>query len=243
MLLKSTSAKQALEKSIKSKREIFALYIPINENRWRRIYPESFYQADGFLSPDIMKYLGLIYEIFLIIIAGSKKELIEDELNLLYMDIEYKSKSEKLSYAILSAIQERLKLKDQYTDELNILAKEAEALFPDNSPIMQPIRFRLESTTYLVRLLAYGLFSDNNIMYDRISEVFNLDLLQSATKPEDKHSLDNALRFLYKGLIQKTDGGRQGSRHAAHQTLKLLKEWYPNNSYINWCIEHIEKYV
>lgn len=243
MLLKSTTAKQALEKSIKSKREIFALYVPIKENQWRRIYPESFYQSNVFLSPEIMKYLALIYEIFLIIIAGSKKELIEDELNLIYMDIEYKSKSEKLSDAILSAIQERLKLKGQYIEEIEILAKEAESIFPDNSPILQPIKFRLESTTYLVRLLAYGLFSDNNIMYDRISEIFNLDLLQSATKPEDKLSLDHALRFLYKGLIQKTDGGRQGSRHAAHQTLKLLREWYPNNSYIIWCIEHIERYV
>lgn len=243
MLLKTETAKQILEKTIKNKRELFALYIPVDNLNWRRLYPESFYQSDGFLGSNESKYVKIIYEIFLLVIAGSKKELIEDELNLIYMDIEYKSKSENLSKAILSAIQERLELKKQQLSEIEILAKEAESLFPDNSPVIFPVKFRLESTTYIVRLLAYGLFSDNNMMFDRIAEVFDLDKLQSATKPEDKQDLDNALRFLYKGLIQKTDSGRQGSRRAAQQTLKLLREWYPKNDYVNWCIDQIEKYV
>jgi hypothetical protein len=243
MLLKSTKANQTLEKSMKSKRELLALYVLIEKNQWRRLYPESFYQSDGFLSPEKTKYVGLIYEIFLTIMGNSKRNLIEDEFNLIYMDIEYKSKSEKLSNAILSAIQERLGLKKQYLSEIEALANEAESIFPIDSPVILPIKFRLESTTYLVRLFAYGLFTGNNMMFERISEVFDLDRLQSATKLEDKHDLDNTLKFLYKGLIQKTDGGRQGSRRAAHQTLMLLREWYPNNDYVNWCIDHIEKYV
>ena len=238
----SKSADQSLQKLIKSKRELIALYIPIKENQWRRIYPESFYQSDGFLSLEDQKYAGLIFDIFELVVAGSKRELIEDELNLIYMDIEYKSRSESLSKAILSAILERLELKKQVYADLEKLATDVESMLPDKRLI--PIRFRLESTTYLVRLLAYGLFTDNNMMFDRIAEVFNLEKLQSATQNhDDKQNMDNTLKFLYKGLIQKNDRGRQGSRRAARQTLSLLKEWYPNNEYINWCINTIEKYV
>lgn len=239
----SESSQHAIQKLIKNKRELLALYVSTQGNAWRRLYPESFYQPDGFISKDETKYAGLMYDIFQIVIAGSKKELIEDELNLIYMDIEYKARYDSISTAIESAIQERLELKKQFLSDAKIIAGEVEAMFPQKPSSFIPLRFRLESTTYLVRLLAYGLFSDNNIMFDRIAEVFDMEKLQSATKPEDKHDLDNTLKFLYKGLIQKTDGGRQGSRHAAKQTLGKLKEWYPNNEYVNWCIDTIEKYV
>jgi len=232
-----------LSKFIKRRRELLALYVPVDDLKWRRLYPESFYESDGLLSPNEAQYIALIYEIFLLVTSGSKKDLIEDELNLIYMDIEHKSKSEKLSNSILSAIQERLILKKQFISEIETLAKEAESIFPDASAVILPIKFRLEASTYLVRLLAYGLFTDNSMMFDRIAEVFDLEKLQSATKPEDKHGLDEALKFLYKGLIQKNDRGRQGSSRAAHETLKVLREWYPNNDYVNWCINHIEKYV
>lgn len=240
----SKSADQSLQKLIKSKRELIALYIPIKENQWRRIYPELFYQSNGFLSLEDQKYAGLIFDIFELVVAGSKREIIEDELNLIYMDIEYKYKSEKLSKAILSAIQERLELKKQVHADLEKLAIDVESMFSNKPSKIIPLRFRLESTTYLVRLLAYGLFTDNNMMFDRIAEVFDLEKLQFATQNhEDKQNMNNALKFLYKGLIQKNDKGRQGSRHAARQTLNLLKEWFPNNQYINWCINTIEKYV
>jgi hypothetical protein len=237
----SESSQQAI-RIIKNKRELLALYLSIEGNTWRRLYPESFYSSDGVISKDETKYSGLIYDIFRIV-ASSKKELIEDELNLIYMDIEYKARYDSISTAIVSAIQERLELKKQFLTDINAIADEVEAMFPEKPSAFLPLRFRLESTTYLVRLLAYGLFSDNNIMFDRIAEVFDMEKLQSATKPEDKHDLDNTLKFLYKGLIQKTDGGRQGSRHAAKQTLGKLKEWYPNNEYVNGCIDTIGKYV
>ncbi len=243
MQFKTTTANEALEKFIKKSRELLALYVPIGNFRWRRLFPESFYESNGFLKKDETEFVSLVYEIFLLVLSGSKKNLIEDELNLIYMDIEYKSKSERLSDAILSAIEERIVLKKQYLTEIELLAKETESVFSDDSPIILPIKFRLESTTYLVRLLAYGLFTDNNMMFDRISEVFDMNRLQSATKPEDKHGMDETLKFLYKGLIQKNDRGRQGSRRAAHETLKVLKEWYPDSGYVRWCIDHIEKYV
>ncbi|HGE71331.1 TPA: hypothetical protein ENX78_10880 [Candidatus Poribacteria bacterium] len=239
----SEYSQKAIEKHIKGRRELLALYVSIKENTWRRLYPESFYQLDGFIAKDGERYAGLIYDIFEIIVAGSKKELIEDELNLIYMDIEYKARYDPISKAITSTIQERLELKKQFFADISAISNEIEANFPERSITLIPLRFRLESTTYLVRLLAYGLFSDNNMMFDRIAEVFDIQKLQSATKPEDKHDLDNALKFLYKGLIQKTDSGRQGSRHAAKQTLGKLREWYPDNEYVNWCIDIIEKYV
>ncbi|MDQ1326833.1 MAG: hypothetical protein QG641_113, partial [Candidatus Poribacteria bacterium] len=127
----SKSADQSLQKLIKSKRELIALYIPVKENQWRRIYPESFYQSNGFLSLEDQKYAGLIFDIFELVVAGSKRELIEDELNLIYMDIEYKYKSEKLSKAILSAIQERLELKKQVHADLEKLAIDVESMFSD----------------------------------------------------------------------------------------------------------------
>lgn len=239
----SESSQQAIQKLIKNKRELLALYVSIKGNAWRRLYPESFYQSDGFISKDGEKYAGLMFDIFQVVIAGSKKELIEDELNLIYMDIEYKARYDSISIAIASAIQDRLELKKQFLTDVKAIAGEVKAMFPQKPTAFIPLRFRLESTTYLVRLLAYGLFSDNNIMFDRIAEVFDMEKLQSATKPEDKHGLDNTLKFLYKGLIQKTDSGRQGNRRAAQQTLGLLKEWYPDNEYVNWCIDTIEKYV
>ena len=242
MLLRST-INQVLQRQIKSRRELLALYVPLKGNIWRRLYPESFYQSNGFVSPEKLKYAELIFEVFELVIAGSKRELIEDELNLIYMDIGYKSKTEELSKAIISAIQERLELKKQVLADIETFAHEIESMFTNKPLELLPVRFRLESTTYLVRLLAYGLFTDNNMMFDRIAEVFDLKRLQSATKPEEKHDLDNTLRFLYKGLIQKNDRGRQGSRHAAKQTLTMLREWYPNNEYVNWCINTIEKYV
>ncbi len=239
----SELSQRAIEKHIKRRRELLALYVSIKENTWRRLYPESFYQSDGFIARDEEVFAGLIYDIFQIIVAGSKKDLIEDELNIIYMDIEYKAGYDTISKAIVSTIQERLELKKHFLTDIEIISNEIEAKFPERSIMLIPLRFRLESTTYLVRLLAYGLFSDNVMMYERIAEVFDVEKLQSATKAEDKHDLDNALKFLYKGLIQKTDSGRQGSRHAAKQTLGKLREWYPDNQYINWCIDIIEKYV
>jgi len=242
MQLRST-INQALQRQIKSRRELIALYVPVKDNIWRRLYPESFYPSNGFISPEKQKYAELIFEVFELVIAGSRKELIEDELNLIYMDIEYKSKTEKLSKAIVSAVQERLALKKQVLTDIETIANEIESMFSEKPLKLLPIKFRLESTTYLVRLMAYGLFTDNNMMYDRIAEVFDLESLQSATKTEEKQDMDNTLKFLYKGLIQKNDRGRQGSRHAAKQTLATLREWYPNNEYVNWCINTIEKYV
>ncbi|MGB9596259.1 MAG: hypothetical protein ACPL7B_08260 [Candidatus Poribacteria bacterium] len=239
----SELSQKAIEKHIKNRRELLALYVSIKENTWRRLYPESFYQLDGFIAKNEEIYAELIYDVFQIIVAGSKKELIEDELNIIYMDIEYKANYGTISKAIMSTVQERLELKKHFLADIETISKEIEANFSDKSMMLIPLRFRLESTTYLVRLLAYGLFSDNNIMFERIAEVFDIERLQSATKPEDKHDLDNALKFLYKGLIQKTDSGRQGSRHAAKQTLGKLREWYPDNQYVNWCINIIEKYV
>jgi hypothetical protein len=87
----SESSQQAIQKLIKNKRELLALYLSIKGNTWRRLYPETFYSSDGVISKDETKYSGLIYDIFRIF-AGSKKELIEDELNLVYMDIEYKAR-------------------------------------------------------------------------------------------------------------------------------------------------------
>lgn len=243
MSLISELSKKAIEKHIKNRRELLALYVSIKENTWRRLYPESFYQLDGFITKNEETYTSLIYNIFQIIVAGSKKELIEDELNIIYMDIEYKAGYNPISKAIVSTVQERLELKKHFLDNIEAISKEIESNFSDKSIMLVPLRFRLESTTYLVRLLAYGLFSDNSMMFERIAEVFDIEKLQSATKPEDKHDLDNALKFLYKGLIQKTDKGRQGSRHAARQTLEKLREWYPDNDYVNWCIDIIKKYV
>jgi hypothetical protein len=105
------------------------------------------------------------------------------------------------------------------------------------------IRLRLESTIYMVRLLAYGLFSSNDIVLERVAEVFDVARLQAATKPKDRRNMDSTLKFLYRGLIQRNERGRQGSKHAAKQALATLREWYEDNEYVTMCIEKVERYV
>jgi len=233
---------ELLQKNIKDRREVLASYILIRHNSWRRIYPETFYELNSFIDDRELKYIGLIYEIFQVAIDGCKRTLIEDEINLIYAEIESRLASEGLSEVVIPAIQERLDLKKRTLQEIEDLSIKAESLLLNLAQTAPHIRFRLESTTYLVRLLAYGLFSDNKIIFDRIAEVFDVGKLQSATKPKDKHSMDDALKFLYKGLIQKNESGRQGSRHAARQTLAMLKEWYHDNEYVISCIDKIGRY-
>ena len=249
---------------IKKRREVLASYILIASNSWRRMYPETFYKPNAFVSAQELRYVGLIYNIFQKATDSHGRTLIEDEINLIYMEIESNINSSpgKFPEVILSAIQRRLDLKKQTIQEIEALATEAESLlsnFGQNPPHIQgggaplnpfyssffpkSLRFRLESTTYLVRLLAYGLFSNNNMVSDRVAEVFDVAELQSATEPKDKQSMDDALKFLYKGLIQKNEHGRQGSRHAARQTIALLREWYHDNEYVISCIDKMSKYV
>lgn len=231
------------EKMIKKRRELLAAYVLTDTNSWHRIYPETFYEPDSFVNDQELKYIGSIYNIFLAAIDGHRQTLIEDEINLMYMEIESRSALGKFSEKVLSAIRGRLDLKKQTLQDIEALAMDVESKFPELTKKSLHIRFRLESTVYLVRLLAYGLFNDNDIVLERVAEVFDVAKLQSATKPKDKKNMDNTLRFLYRGLIQKNERGRQGSRHAAKQTLATLREWYPDNEYVIMCIEKIGKYV
>ncbi len=232
-----------LEKNIKKKREVLSVYVLGKSSSWKRIYPETFYLSDSFVSKEELDFIGLIYEIFQIIIAENKKTIIEDEINLTYAEIENKTHSNRLSQVLVSAIEERFDLKKPIMDEIKEIAISAEGIFEKLAKPLPHIRFRLESTTYLVRLLAYGLFTDNDIVFDRVAEVFDVEKLKSATKSRDKQVLDNTLKFLYKGLIQKNERGRQGSRRAAKQTIELLRSWYSENEYILECLNKVEKYV
>ncbi len=232
-----------LEKNIKKKREVLSAYVLGRLSSWRRIYPETFYRSDSFVSKEELDFIGLIYEIFQIIIAEYKKTIIEDEINLIYAEIDNKTHSKSISEVLVSAIKERFDLKKPTLNEIQEIADDVETAFKKLSKPLSHIRFRLESTTYLVRLLAYGLFTDNDIVFDRVAEVFDVEKLKSATEPKDKQSLDNTLKFLYKGLIQKNESGRQGSRRAARQTIDLLRQWYLENEYVLECLDKIEKYV
>lgn len=232
-----------LEKNIKKKREVLSAYVLGRSSSWRRIYPETFYLSDSFVGKEELDFIGLIYEIFQIVIAEHKKTIIEDEINLIYAEIENKAHSNNLAEVLVSAISERFDLKKATLNEIKEIAISAKSVFEKLAKPLPHIRFRLESTTYLVRLLAYGLFTDNDIVFDRVAEVFDVEKLKSATKSKDKQSLDNALKFLYKGLIQKNESGRQGSRRAARQTIEMLRQWYSENEYVLECLNKVEKYV
>jgi len=231
------------EKTVKRRRELLAAYVPTDKFMWRRIYPESYYALDSFTGERELEYIEHIYEIFQVAIDGYRKTLIEDEINLMYMEIERKAVLGKFSEEVLTAITGRLKLKKQTLQRIEFLALDVESKFPNIAQSPPDVRFRLESTIYLVRLLAYGLFSDNDIVLDRVAEVFDVNKLQNATKPRDRRNMDSALKFLYRGLIQKNERGRQGNRHAAKQTLTTMREWYLNNEYVSACLDKIEMYV
>jgi hypothetical protein len=232
-----------VEKMIKKRRELLAAYVTIGKRSWRRVYPESFFMSNDYTNNRELEYIQLIYQIFISAIDSHRKTLIEDEINLMYMDIENKTALGNFSEVVLTAIQGRLDLKKQVIGQIKTQAEDIESRFPEIAQSPLNIKFRLESTVYLVRLLAYGLFSNNDILLERVAEVFDIAKLQEATKPKDKKGLDESLRFLYKGLIQKNENGRQGSRHAAKQTLQMLKEWYPDNDYVLTCIDKIGQYL
>jgi hypothetical protein len=228
---------------IKKQRELLAAYVPTEKFLWRRIYPETFYEAGSLVDDAEMRYIQLIYEIFITAIDGSRGRIIEDEINLIYMDIENRVALGKFSQEVIAAIKNRLKIKKQSVNEIEKLALEIESGSPDFAKSPPNIKFRFESTVYMVRLLAYGLFSDNDIVLDRVAEVFDVEKLQSATRPKDRDDMDKTLAFLYRGLIQKNERGRQGSKHAARETLDTLKDWYQDNEYVLMCIDKLEKYV
>lgn len=231
------------DKMIKRRRELLAVYVPTNPIVLRRIYPETFYRPDSFVNAQQLAYIDRIYEVFRTAINGARKTLIEDEINLTYMEVETRAALGKFSQELLPAIQRRLSLKNKVVEEVKALAVDIESNFPELAKVPLNIKFRLESTVYLVRLLAYGLFSDNDIVLERVAEVFDVNSLQAATKPRDKRDMDKTLQFLYRGLIQKNERGRQGNKHAARQTLSTLREWYPDNEYVIMCIEKLAKYM
>ena len=230
------------ERMIKKRRELLAVYLRTDSIIWRRVYPETFYTFDGLIDFHELEYIDHIYGIFMAVIDGCRKTLIEDEINLMYMDMEIRAAQGNFSREVLSAIRNRLNLKKQVAEDIESLAVEVESEFPDLVKKPPKIKFRLESTIYLIRLLAYGLYSNNDIILERVAEVFDVDKLQAATKLKDKREMDATLNFLYRGLIQKNDRGRQGNRHAAKQTLATLREWYPDNEYVIMCMEKIERY-
>lgn len=228
---------------LKKRRELLAVYVPIDTLTLRRVYPETFYPQDSFVDAHKLKYIELVYEIFHTVIDGHRKALIEDEINLMYMEIERRAVLGRFSEEVLTAIKGRLSLKRAVIQQIEAIALEVESKFPEFAKSPPDIRFRMENTIYLVRLLAYGLFSDNDIVLDRASEVFDTDRMQIATKPRDRRNMDSTLRFLYRGLIQKNERGRQGNRRAARQTIRTMREWYAENEYVNSCIDKIEKYL
>lgn len=231
------------EKAIKKRRELIAAYVPTDTVLWRRVYPETFYADDSFVGEKKLGYINLVHEILQAANDNQRRTLIEDEINLMYMEIERRSARGKFSQEVMSAIQGRLKLKKQTLQKIESLALDVESKFPDYAKSPPGIRFRLESTIYLVRLLAYGLFSDNDIVLERVAEVFDIEKLQAATKPKDRRNMNSTLKFLYRGLIQKNDKGRQGNRHAARQTISTMREWYSHNEYVTMCLDKIAKYV
>lgn len=231
------------ERMIKKRRELLAAYVPTGPGLWRRVYPETFYAPDGLVSVRELEYISLIYDVFRAVINGQRRMLIEDEINLMYMEIEIRAALGKFPEEVLAAIQRRVDLRKGAIQEIEAIATDIESRFPDFTKTPPNIRFRLENTIYLVRLMAYGLFSTNDIVLERVAEVFDVAKLQAATRPKDRRSMDEALGFLYKGLVQKNERGRQGNKHAARQTLAMLKEWYTNNEYVIMCLDKIGKYV
>ncbi len=231
------------ERMIRKRRELISAYVPTNTHLWRRVYPETFYADDSFVGRQELEYISLVYNILRVAIDSQRRTLIEDEINLMYMEIERRSTLGKFSKEVVSAIQGRLRLRKQTLQDIELLALDIESKFPDFAKSPPDIRFRLESTVYLVRLLAYGLFSDNDIVLERVAEVFDVDRLQAATRPRDRRNMDGTLKFLYRGLIQKNGRGRQGNRHAARQTLATMREWYSGNEYVVMCMDKIAKYV
>jgi len=231
------------EKMAKKRRELIAAYVPTGTALWRRVYPETFYADNSFIEERELGYINLVHEILRAAIDNQRRTLIEDEINLMYMEIERKATLGKFSQEVVSAIQGRLKLKKQTLQQIESLGLDVESKFSDYAKSPPDVRFRLESTIYLVRLLAYGLFSDNDIVLERVAEVFDIEKLQAATKPKDRRNMNSTLKFLYRGLIQKNDRGRQGNRHAARQTISTMREWYSENEYVTMCIDKIAKYV
>jgi hypothetical protein len=228
---------------IRRRRELIAAYVPVNIPLWRRVYPDTFYLDNGLVEEQELEYIGVVYEILRTIVDGHRRTLIEDEINLMYMEIERRAILGKFSDVVLAAIQGRLSLKKQTLQRIEFLALDVESKLPDLAKSPPDVRFRLENTIYLVRLLAYGLFSDNDIVLERVSEVFDVEKLQAATRPKDRRNMDSTLKFLYRGLIQRNERGRQGNKHAARQTLATLREWYSDNEYVMMCMDKIEKYV
>jgi len=220
-----------------------AVYVQKDPISWRRVYPETFYAPDSFVTAHELEYIDGIYEIFRTVINGYKKTIIEDELNLMYMEIESRATLGKFSEEALAAIQGRMSLKKQVVQRIKELGLKVESNLPDLTQSPPHIKFRLESTVYLVRLLAYGLFSDRDIVLDRVAEVFDISKLQVVAKPRDRRNMDSTLQFLYRGLIQKNDSGRQGNRHAAKQTLATLRKWFPYNEYVITCVEKLSRYM
>ncbi|MBD3182508.1 hypothetical protein GF312_09465 [Candidatus Poribacteria bacterium] len=230
-------------KAIKKRRELLAVYVPIDSGALRRVYPETFYEPDKFISSEELEYIDNIYEILKSIIEGHRGNLVEDEINLMYTEIKTRANLGKFSEELISAVQSRLNLKKKVIQDIEKQAADMESRFPDFAKEPPDIKFRLDNTVYLIRLLAYGLFSNNDIVLERVSEVFDVKKLQNATKPKDKKDMDKTLQFLYRGLIQKNKRGRQGSRHAARQTLTTLREWYPDNEYVIMCMDKLSKYI
>ncbi len=231
------------ERMIKKRRELIAAYVPVSAIRWRRVHPETFYVDNSLVGDRELEYINHIYEIIRTVIDGHRRTLIEDEINLMYMEIERRATLGKFSEEVLVAIQRRVKLKKQTLQKIEFMALDIESKLPELAKSPPDVRFRLESTVYLVRLLAYGLFSDNDIVLERVADVFDVNKLQVATRPKDRHNMDSTLKFLYRGLIQRNDRGRQGSRHAARQTLSTMREWYSDNEYVMMCIDKIGKYM
>lgn len=231
------------ERMTKRRREVLAVYVPTDPRSWRRIYPETFYAPDSFVSAAELEYIGRVYEIFQVAIDGHRRRIIQDEMNLMYMEIESRAAFGKFSEEVLSAIKGRLRLKKRMLQRIEDLAVDIESKLPALAKTPPDIRLQLESTVYMVRLLAYGLFSNNDIVLERVAEVFDVAKLQAATKPRDRRNMDSTLKFLYRGLIQRNERGRQGSRHAARQALATLREWYADNEYVITCIDKMGKYV
>ena len=231
------------ERNIKKRRELLAAYVPTDSGLWRRAHPETFYEPDSLVDHRKLEFISAMYDIFRAAIDGHRRTLIEDEINLMYMDIEIRVASGRFSEEILTVIQQRLRLKKPAIQKIQVVALDIESRLPDLSQNPPNLRFRFENTVYLVRVLAYGLFSGNDIILERVAEVFDVAKLQAATTPRARESMDNALKFLYKGLIQRNDRGRQGSRHAARQALGSLREWFSDNEYVAMCIDGIGKYV
>ena len=65
---------------IKRRRELLAVYVPTDSSLWRRAYPETFYPHDNLVTVQELEYIDNIYGIFMAIIDGYRKTLIEDEI-------------------------------------------------------------------------------------------------------------------------------------------------------------------